>query len=524
MAPLMAAGAAPGRATAALACIACLAAASAFQPPAPALGKLSPHGAGTILDPARHPRTGAALPRLPRAPALRMGREGEGKTWRSAREEGPARGSWAAEVRKKAAILKSARRFPLPPGPPRDEPQRFLRLQRTGDRSFELQTAVVTYCNDTGEGEPRYLDLVSLVHLGDPHYFRELKEHAESMHDRVLFELIADSSLIETDSEGRRRLKQRLVPAPDQRILARKHGLQAQLEGLDLTGDKWVLADLDRESIQSLQRERGEAASPSLISTLVAGWGSGEAKALPSRTQSLLRTWLRAPIWLVPCPEGALLLLDWALSERGRLSDVLGAMLSSLLAFDSKTASKLAFAQLLASGSMRCEGPQTVIIEERNKAALEELRKHGGERTALLYGGMHGPDLDKRLTEEEGFARVGCEWKTAWRMYVPGGSNIAAKLGAALAAYMLVDGADWINTISVAAQEASGGAWDGAAALAIAYLLRHGALYWQLGRLLVSWDSSPFEYAASSIERANDDVDSTEPQSLEETTGEKEAD
>ncbi len=54
----------------------------------------------------------------------------------------------------------------------------------------------------------------------------------------------------------------------------------------------------------------------------------------------------------VPCPEGALLMFDWALSDRGRLSDVLTAMIDTALALDFRTMKKLAFAQTLVSGGV----------------------------------------------------------------------------------------------------------------------------------------------------------------------------
>ena len=39
-------------------------------------------------------------------------------------------------------------------------------------------------------------------------------------------------------------------------------------------------------------------------------------------------------MWAAPCPEGALLALDWALAGRGRLSESLEALAAALLALD----------------------------------------------------------------------------------------------------------------------------------------------------------------------------------------------
>jgi len=65
-------------------------------------------------------------------------------------------------------------------------------------------------------------------------------------------------------------------------------------------GERWFLADLDRDTIQRLQRARGEGAAPNAAQTAAAGWGTGDFKALPEVARNLIRTWLRAPLWLVP--------------------------------------------------------------------------------------------------------------------------------------------------------------------------------------------------------------------------------
>ena len=55
---------------------------------------------------------------------------------------------------------------------------------------------------------------------------------------------------------------------------------------------------------------------------------------------------------------------------------------------------------------MVCDGPQTVLIAERNTAALKEVtraQKHGCKTTAIVYGGLHGPDLHSRLLRDCGF-------------------------------------------------------------------------------------------------------------------------
>lgn len=59
----------------------------------------------------------------------------------------------------------------------------------------------------------------------------------------------------------------------------------------------------------------------------------------------------------------------------------------------------------------------SVIIGERNKAAIEALRRainDGHNKIAVLYGGGHMPDLDRRLREEFDVTPSFARWITAW--------------------------------------------------------------------------------------------------------------
>eukprot|EP00277_Geminigera_cryophila_P013803 CAMPEP_0179436812 /NCGR_PEP_ID=MMETSP0799-20121207/20785_1 /TAXON_ID=46947 /ORGANISM="Geminigera cryophila, Strain CCMP2564" /LENGTH=408 /DNA_ID=CAMNT_0021217283 /DNA_START=307 /DNA_END=1530 /DNA_ORIENTATION=- len=364
----------------------------------------------------------------------------------------------------------------------------FLRLVRTDKRWFELQTAVVSYTMPPdAQGEESVVDIVAMVHLADPLYYKELQEATQD-HDRVLYELIVDKDVVSEDSAGVRRLSEPMMPSFDQLRLAARHGLQAQLEGMDYMKDSWVLADMDRTAIRLLQRQRGEGAAPSALEAAMAGWGPGNLQLVPA---DIVRRWLRAPLWMVPCPEGAMLTLDWALSSRGLVSEVLTAIFDCALTFDFRAVSKLSFAQLLVSGAMVCDGPQTVLIGERNSVALREISRaqtHGCKRTALLYGGLHGPDLDKRMQRDLGMTRKGQKWITAWRIAVPTPCTTVSNLAGALSLYLSLDALDWILTIQgIADSTAHSGCWDRAVALAFAYVLRHALLYYSIGRWVISW-------------------------------------
>ena len=51
---------------------------------------------------------------------------------------------------------------------------------------------------------------MSMVHLADPLYYKELEE-ATVGHDRVLYELIVDEDVTTQDATGWRRLKEPMV-------------------------------------------------------------------------------------------------------------------------------------------------------------------------------------------------------------------------------------------------------------------------------------------------------------------------
>lgn len=59
----------------------------------------------------------------------------------------------------------------------------------------------------------------------------------------------------------------------------------------------------------------------------------------------------------------------------------------------------------------------SVIIGERNKAAIEALRRAidgSHSKIAILYGGGHMPDLSRRLREEFDLFPSQVQWITAW--------------------------------------------------------------------------------------------------------------
>lgn len=77
------------------------------------------------------------------------------------------------------------------------------------------------------------------------------------------------------------------------------------------------------------------------------------------------------------------------------------------------------------------EAKGSVIIGDRNAAAaaaIVEAIDAGSSRVAVFFGSAHLPDLERRLVEELGFARVpeergGHSWVDAWRIPVEGSGH-----------------------------------------------------------------------------------------------------
>ena len=65
----------------------------------------------------------------------------------------------------------------------------------------------------------------------------------------------------------------------------------------------------------------------------------------------------------------------------------------------------------------------SVLITERNKAALRVLRETLAKGTAksigIFYGAGHMRGIEDELVGRMGFKRVGVEWRTAWDMRMP---------------------------------------------------------------------------------------------------------
>ena len=422
------------------------------------------------------------------------------------------------------------------------EPLReYLRLVELSDGSWELQSATAAFRRPGGE--PLEVSLAATVHVGDASYYQGLQDECESSYDCVLFELItAEENLKQgpwptpRDPTGERpsspasssassssssspflpQLAADLTPTEEARDLAGVHGLLAQLDAVDFRRPAWYVADVPKAELVRMQEAAGErplASSPASSSSTAGVRAKAAAAAssgsLPPALEALLvtargragggpaRQFTRAMCWLVPCPEAHLLLLDWVWGG-GRPAPVLGAMLDSLAGGKLEAVRRLAFAQMIVSaqakGAVGGGADVPVLVSKRNDVAVECLRKAmtapGVRKIGLLYGGLHMPGLAKKMAEL-GLEPSTQRWRAVWRVEAPSRSPLTRWL--ALPTLLALDGTDWAATITDAAEYVDRGSVGAALAACALYVVRHGAVYYSLGKWVLEWNKQLFD-------------------------------
>ena len=126
---------------------------------------------------------------------------------------------------------------------------------------------------------------------------------------------------------------------------------------------------------------------------------------------------------------------------------------------------------------------------------LDAALADGCERVAVLYGGLHMPDLVRRL-QDRGLVMTGLQWRTVWSVEVPVSGSPLRLLAFPL--LLALDAADWIGTLAEGVQGASQGAAQGVEEISLLvslYLLRHAFLYYQLSKTALEWNRALFPQA-----------------------------
>lgn len=256
---------------------------------------------------------------------------------------------------------------------------KFLRLSRDEDGELvSMDTAIVRYVpKDNADGPT--VDLIGVVHFGEKSYYERLNKQFEQ-YDVLLYELVAP--------EGRQAPKRgqssghplAVVQNGMKDILELEH----QLDHIDYRKPNMVHADMTPEAFSKKMAERNESFFQMLMKSL----GQGIAQQTEKEGAS--------------ADGGVGLLAIWFSPYRATL-------LRKMMAEQ--------FEDL--DNSMKfLNGPDgSTIITERNKVALEEMRKQvaaGKRRIGIFYGAGHMPDFERRLIEDFGLKRADEQWLVAW--------------------------------------------------------------------------------------------------------------
>lgn len=305
----------------------------------------------------------------------------------------------------------------------------FMRFKRGSHKgNGELQTAVVSYRKKFPWSllwPFLQVDLVSTIHIADKEYFSTLQRELEP-YDCVLYEMVASRESLENRRSpvATKRLRSSRsrgfnILGCIQRQMARILMLDFQLDCLDYQAENWYHADLDFETFKLLQVEKGES-----FFTFARDMTLRSTKAMiqPASIPEDLGPWRSKLLWasrVLPMPLVGLLIIGGVCADVGSPASEYPE-LEALSRLDLGAAMKVFLARRLTSEFTQVTADveeESVIIGERNKAAIEALRRaidDGHRRIAILYGGGHMPDLGRRLREEFDLVPSQVQWITAW--------------------------------------------------------------------------------------------------------------
>ena len=259
----------------------------------------------------------------------------------------------------------------------------FLRFQEDANGGGKLQTAIVTYKNDAGQT----VHLVAAVHIGEKKYYQDLNKTFEG-YDALLYEMVKpkDAGPPQPGEE-----RNNSIISVIQRFMKDALELQFQLDDIDYTKPNFVHADLDWETFQKMEEQKGESI-----------WGL--------MLQQMIREMMNPP-------------KD---QEEIGLTDLLDALSSP----DRARQLKLLIGKQFGHIEEQMAGfGGTVLITDRNKACFKVLRKElaaGKKNIGIFYGAGHMSDMQDRL-DLMGFHQTGVEWRTAWDMTAKPGDHPAPK-------------------------------------------------------------------------------------------------
>ena len=248
----------------------------------------------------------------------------------------------------------------------------FLKFVDDGHGGGKLETAIATYMNADGV----IVHLVGAVHIADQSYYDGLNKTFKD-YDAVLYEMVKPKDAA-PPQPGEERSSSMISVV--QRFMKDTLDLKFQLDAIDYTAPNFVHADLDAETFQKMEEERGES-----IWTLM--------------LQQMLKQMANPP----------------ANQQEIGFADLFAALTSP----DHARQLKLLLGRQFGDIETQMSGfGGTVLITERNKACFKVLDKEiadGKKNLGIFYGAGHMTDMEKRLLDR-GFKKNDVEWRVGWNM------------------------------------------------------------------------------------------------------------
>jgi hypothetical protein len=265
---------------------------------------------------------------------------------------------------------------------PTTQPDKFIRFVDRGPAGGELDTADVAFSGPNGQS----VHLVAAVHVGEASYYQNLSKSFEG-YDAVLYELILSQGATPPSGHGEAERSDSAV-TQFQLILKNTLNLDYQLDAIDYTRPNFVHADLDRETFEKMEADRGESMWSLMLKQMMDSWQNPPPEAAAPGDDDL-----HDLVKMVCRPDG-----------QRQLKLVLAKEMDQM--------------EEKGMGMDAMDG--TVILTERNKAAMSTLQKtldSGKKNVAVFYGAAHMPDLTHRL-EDMGFTPTHVDWHMAWDLSI----------------------------------------------------------------------------------------------------------
>lgn len=280
-----------------------------------------------------------------------------------------------------------------PPGDKvRTVPGEFLRIRRDKQgQPLALETATIRYRSAKREGDIT-VDLVSVVHLGERHYYQKLNDLFDD-YDAVLYELVAAKGT-RIPKGGRRATDNPL--AMIQKVATMVLDLELQTDHVDYTRQNFVHADLSPAEIAETVKKRGDDGMTLFLSIAADLLRQQNLKAQEPD---------RRPETSLPEDTGDLLSLLTDATMSSKLKRMMAEQLAALGSLEGALGKTL----------------NTILIADRNRAAMKVLRNEldrGKKKIAIFYGAGHMADFDRKLREELDLRPVSTQWHEAWDLRV----------------------------------------------------------------------------------------------------------